>query len=110
MELRLTEAVQTLRDELTEAIKQAEDADLAFDVGPIGMEFEVAFRVDAKAKGKVAAWIVSGEAEAGAGRTHSHRVSFTLTPRSNTSPNGDVSINSTRQHADPGDRSGRIGR
>ncbi|CAL9328293.1 hypothetical protein SUDANB121_00028 [Nocardiopsis dassonvillei] len=112
MELRLTDAIRTLREELTEAVEEAEaqSSDITFDLGPIGMEFEVAFRADAKAKGKIAAWIASGEVEGSAGRTRTHRVSFTLTPRSKSSPNGDVSINSTHQNTGPGGRSGHIGR
>ncbi|WP_017573781.1 trypco2 family protein [Nocardiopsis halotolerans] len=111
MDLRLTDAVQTLRDELTEAVKEAEteNPDITFDVGPVQMEFEVQFRFDGKAKSKVAAWIVSGEAEAGMSRIRTHRVSFTLTPRNSNHPQEKVSVSSGQQHdAGPGDRSGRI--
>ncbi len=111
MELRLTDAVQTLREELTEAVQQAEadNPDVTFDVGPIQMEFEVQFRYDGKAKGKVAAWILSGEVETGASRTRTHKVSFTLTPHNSNHPQGKVSISSGQQHdTGPGDRTGRI--
>ncbi|OLT30715.1 hypothetical protein BJF83_24590 [Nocardiopsis sp. CNR-923] len=112
MELRLTDAVRTLREELTEAVAEAEahNPDLTFDVGPVTMDFEVQFRADAKAKGKLSAWIASGEVEAGASRARTHRVSFTLTPRHKNTPNGDVSITSTNQATGTGDRSGHIGR
>ncbi|WP_304454576.1 trypco2 family protein [Nocardiopsis sp. YSL2] len=105
MELRLTDAVRTLREELTEAVEEAEaqSPDMTFTVGPVQMDFEVQFRVDGKAKGKLSAWIASGEIEAGASRTRTHRVSFTLTPRPKDTPDGDVSITSTAQttHAAP---------
>lgn len=105
MELRLTDAVRTLREELTESVEEAEaqSPDITFTVGPIQMDFEVQFRVDGKAKGKLSAWIASGEIEAGASRARTHRVSFTLTPRPKDSPNGDVSITSSQEntHAAP---------
>ena len=100
MELRLADAVRTLREELDQAAAQAEGQGLTFTVGPIQMEFEVQFQVDARAKGGFAAWIVTGEAEAGAGRTSTHKVSFTLTPREASRPNGDVSIGSTHHGAE----------
>nr|WP_237683548.1 trypco2 family protein [Nocardiopsis sinuspersici] len=101
--MRLTDAVRTLRDELTEAVEEAETQapDITFTVGPIQMEFEVQFRADAKAKGGFSAWIATGSLEAGAGRTSTHRVAFTLTPHNAAHSDGDVSISSTRQ--DTGD-------
>jgi hypothetical protein len=100
VELRLTDAVRTLREELTEAVEEAEAQapDITFTVGPIQMDFEVQFRVDGKGKGKLSAWIASGEIEAGASRARTHRVSFTLTPHPKDTPNGDVSITSTRNN------------
>lgn len=98
MEIRLSDAVQTLRDELDQAAEQARDQGLTFKVGPIQMEFEVQFRADAKAKGGLSAWIATGEVEAGAGRTNTNKVAFTLTPHNAAQPDGDVSINSTRRH------------
>ncbi|WP_130397897.1 trypco2 family protein [Nocardiopsis sp. LDBS0036] len=99
MELRLTDAVRTLREDLTKAVEEAEahSPDITFKVGPIQMDFEVQFRADAKAKAGFSAWIATGSAEAGAGRTKTHKVAFTLTPHNATHPGGDVSINSTRQ-------------
>ncbi|MEU3017467.1 trypco2 family protein [Nocardiopsis sp. NPDC007018] len=98
MELRLADAVQTLRGELNQAAEQAKDQDLTFRVGPIQMEFEVQFRADAKARGGFSAWITTGEVEAGAGRTSTHKVAFTLTPHNAEHPTGDVSINSSREN------------
>ncbi|WP_026117029.1 trypco2 family protein [Nocardiopsis valliformis] len=101
MELRLSDAVQTLRDELNQAAEQAKDQDLTFRVGPIQMEFEIQFRADAKAKAGFAAWIATGEVEAGAGRTSTHKVAFTLAPHNADHPTGDVAINSAREHSNP---------
>lgn len=101
MELRLADAVQTLRDELNQAAAQASDQGLTFKVGPIQMEFEVQFRADAKAKGGFSAWIATGEVEAGAGHTSTNKVTFTLTPHNADHPTGDVAINSTRHDAEP---------
>lgn len=96
MELRLADAVQTLRNELNQAAEQAQDQNLTFRVGPIQMEFEVQFRADAKAQGGFSAWIVTGQVEAGGGRTSTHKVAFSLTPHDSAHPDGDVAINSAR--------------
>lgn len=98
MELRLADAVQTLRDELNQAAEQASEQGLTFKVGPIQMEFEVQFRADAKAKGGFSAWIATGEVEAGAGHTSTNKVTFTLIPHNTDHPTGDVSINSSREN------------
>ncbi|MFL1432040.1 MULTISPECIES: trypco2 family protein [unclassified Nocardiopsis] len=109
MDIPLTTAVQTLREELLEAAKQGEGAEITFEVGPIEMEFEVEFRKDVRAKTGFAAWIATAEAEAGVERGRTQRVAFTLTPR--TRDGKDVSIKGGRQiETDPEAFSGHLGR
>jgi hypothetical protein len=81
VEIELADAVAALRDELLVAAGRGADKEIAFAVGPIEMEFAVELRADAKAKAGFKAWVVSGEAEAGAGRTRTHRVTITLAPK-----------------------------
>ncbi|MGK5534047.1 trypco2 family protein [Streptomyces sp. URMC 129] len=80
-ELDLAHAVQGVRDELLRAAAQGAGSDVAFEVGPIEMEFSVELRKDARVRGGIRALVISAETEAGAGRARTHRVSVTLTPR-----------------------------
>ncbi|WP_405009353.1 trypco2 family protein [Kitasatospora sp. NBC_01539] len=100
MRIGLADAVAAVRDELMEAATRGEGRALAFDVGPVEMEFEIELRAEAKAGGKFRAWVVSGEAEAGVSRGSTHRVSFTLTPRTRDAvpAPGSFSINDRRDH------------
>ena len=96
----LQTAVRALRDQLMVAAAEGVDQPVRFEVGPIEMEFLVELRRDAKVRGGVRALLASAEGEAAAGRTRTHRVSFTLTPKDATG--GSLQISST----DEGDASG----
>jgi hypothetical protein len=63
------------------AAAQGAGSDVTFQVGPIQMEFAVELRKDARARGGIKALVVSAETEGAAGRTRTHRISFTLEPR-----------------------------
>ncbi|MCX4765074.1 hypothetical protein OG562_29695 [Streptomyces sp. NBC_01275] len=80
-ELELADAVQLVRDELLRASAAAADEDLRFEVGPIGMEFTVELRRDVTVKTGFRAWVVSGDVEGKGGRTRTHKVSLSLTPK-----------------------------
>ncbi|WP_369042056.1 trypco2 family protein [Streptomyces sp. Midd1] len=81
MEIELADAVAALRDELLEAAARGAGQNLAFQVGPVEMEFAVELRADAKVKAGFKAWVVSAEAEAGVARGRTHRVKIALTPK-----------------------------
>lgn len=81
VEIELADAVVALRDELLSAAARGARQEIAFAVGPIEMEFVVELRADAKAKAGFKAWVVSAGAEVGAGRTRTHRVTISLTPK-----------------------------
>ncbi|WP_031515230.1 trypco2 family protein [Streptomyces sp. NRRL F-5123] len=81
MEIELADAVAELRDELTRAVARGAGQDITFQVGPIELEFTVELRADARARAGFKAWVVSGDAEAGSGRTRTHRVRLTLQPQ-----------------------------
>ncbi|MEH6373147.1 trypco2 family protein [Streptomyces sp. KLMMK] len=79
-DMELAEAVQAVRDELMSAAAQGAGSDVTFKVGPIALEFTVELRKDARARGGIRAFVVSGETDAGVSRTRTHRVSLTLEP------------------------------
>ncbi|WP_432523004.1 trypco2 family protein [Kineococcus sp. SYSU DK006] len=82
MEIELADAVAAIRDELLTAAGRAAGQEIAFAVGPIEMEFGVELRADAKVKAGFKAWVLASiEGEAGVGRTGTHRVTVTLTPK-----------------------------
>ncbi|MGW2397444.1 trypco2 family protein [Kitasatospora sp. NPDC001664] len=102
------DAVAAVRDELIAAAgRGGNHPEVVFAVGPVEMEFEVELRVDAKAKAGFKLWAVGAETEAGLSRGRTHRVSFTLTPRS--AHGGDLLVSGSAERPDgPGDVSGRI--
>jgi len=101
MEIELSDAVAALRDELLQAAAKGAGEGMQFVVGPIELSFEVELRRDAKAKAGFKAWVVTGDVEAGAGRTRKQRVTLTLTPQA--PGGGDVRVGSDRQQAGPGE-------
>ncbi|MDU0304875.1 MULTISPECIES: trypco2 family protein [unclassified Streptomyces] len=108
MDIPLVKAVAAVRDELIAAAALGGDhPDVVFAVGPVEMEFEVEMRADAKAKAGFRLWAVGAETEAGVSRGRTHRVSFTLTPRS--ARGGDLLVSGdSGRPSGPGDASGRI--
>ncbi|MEV6209705.1 trypco2 family protein [Kitasatospora sp. NPDC051914] len=93
MEIGLADAVDAVRKELMEAASRGEGQPLSFEVGPIEMEFEIELRAEAKGGAKFKAWVVSAETEAGVSRGRTHRVAFTLTPR--TGDNSSLVVSNT---------------
>lgn len=109
LELELADAVASLRDELVQAVTRGAGQDLAFQVGPVELEFSVELRQDARAKAGFKAWVVSGDAEAGAARGRTHRVMVTLTPKSREGQEDILVVEKPRSvFRGPGDVSGRI--
>ncbi|WP_406368171.1 trypco2 family protein [Streptomyces sp. NBC_01546] len=108
LDIPLADAVAAVRDELlTAAARAGENPQVVFAVGPVEMEFEVELRADAKAKAGFKLWAVGAETEAGVSRARTHRVSFTLTPK--TASGEDVLVHATQpRQSGPGDTSQRI--
>ncbi len=80
--VELADAVEAVRDGLIEAATRGTDAPLRFELGEIQMEFTVEVRRDARARGGVKAWVVDTGAEAGLAQGRTHKVAFTLKPKS----------------------------
>lgn len=107
MDIELTDAVAALRDELLEAAARGADQNIAFQVGPVEMEFAVELRADGKGRFGFKAWVVSADVEAGVSRGRTQRVKLTLTP---TQPGGGPLLihGDPRRQPGPGNVSDRI--
>jgi NTP-dependent ternary system trypsin peptidase co-occuring protein len=79
-ELKLADAVATVRDELLEAASSAAGQEIRFEVRDVTMEFSVEMRKDAKAKLGFTAWVVTAGAGGGVARSDVHRVALSLRP------------------------------
>lgn len=76
----LPEAIQSLRAELSEAMKQGTGQELRFKVGPVELEFAVEVGREVGGSGGVKFWVVSLEAKGTVTTATTHRVKLTLTP------------------------------
>ncbi|MGN7200334.1 trypco2 family protein [Arthrobacter sp. SAFR-044] len=88
----LTSLVGALREELKQA-RESADPSMPFMVGPVSVEINVVVRYEAEAKfgAKLFAFLDAG-ISGKAGRDTGHKVSFVLTPRDPSRPDGDVVI------------------
>jgi hypothetical protein len=77
----LADAVAAVRDQLMEAAARGVGERIAFEVGPIQLEFTVELRKDASAKAGVRAWVFTADASVAASAVRTHKVSLTLTPK-----------------------------
>ncbi|MCX5387987.1 trypco2 family protein [Streptomyces sp. NBC_00083] len=84
--IELADAIESVRDQLTEAAARATGEPLVFELGAIHMEFTLELRKEVKGGAKVRAWVVDAGADAGRITGRTHKVSFTLTPH--TAPDG----------------------
>jgi hypothetical protein len=77
----LADAVRELRRELTEALAEAEDKPVRFELGPVEMEFLLELGKSGEGNAGVRFWVVSlgGKGSVTAGSTH--RVKLSLTPK-----------------------------
>lgn len=79
--IELADAVDSVRNQLIEAASRATGRPLSFELGPVQMEFTLELRKEHKAGGKVKAWVVEAGTDTARTSGHTHKVSFTLTPR-----------------------------
>lgn len=109
VEIELSKAVESLRDELLEAAVEGASSQIAFEVGSIELEFTVQLKIDANVKAGFKAWAISADAGAGVSRASTHIVRVTVTPK--LRDGGDLLITgSSWQPTEPGDVSGHLGR
>lgn len=91
----LTSLVGALREEFKQARENA-DPSMPFVVGPVNVEVNVVVRYEAEAKfgAKLFAFLDAGIGGK-AGRDTVHKVTFSLTPRDLSRPDGDMVIHDT---------------
>ncbi|MDJ0704779.1 MAG: hypothetical protein QNJ46_15965 [Leptolyngbyaceae cyanobacterium MO_188.B28] len=95
----IARAIQSLRQELSQAIAEGEGKDLRFELGPVELEFQVEVSWEAGGTvggeggikfGIVSLGEVSAEAEARRSRGTTHTIKLTLNPV--TSEDGNVKV------------------
>jgi hypothetical protein len=84
--VELTAAIQQIRAQLTDAMKQGKGTLLAFRPGPVELEFEVAFSAKGGGEFGVKAYVLSIGAKGEMSKEVTNRVKISLTP---VSPTGD---------------------
>jgi Trypsin-co-occurring domain 2 len=78
--VRLSDAIAEVRRELSLAIEEGTDSDVAFRAGPVELEFDVAFASTSGADASVRVWVVSLGAKRETRRSATNRLKVTLTP------------------------------
>jgi hypothetical protein len=76
----LAEAVEQVRAELEEAIKRGADSAVAFEAGPVEIEFDVAFTASGGGDASFRVWVVNVAARGDVARTSSNRLKIVLQP------------------------------
>ena len=76
----LAEAVEQVRVELEDAIKRGEGSSVAFETGPVEMEFNVAFTAAGGGAASFRVWVVNVAARGDVSRTSSNRLKIVLQP------------------------------
>ncbi|MBR9910023.1 MAG: hypothetical protein GYB33_06670 [Gammaproteobacteria bacterium] len=76
----LAEAIQNLREQLSEAVKASANSELRFNLGPIEMELQVVASREAGAKGGVKWLLFEAGADAKLGATQTQTLKLVLQP------------------------------
>lgn len=76
----LSDAIDQVRAELEQAIKDGEHSEVAFRAGPVELEFEVAFTRNGSIDGGFQLSVLSFGAKRERSSTATHRVKVVLTP------------------------------
>jgi hypothetical protein len=79
--IELHDLIRDLRSELEEAMADAPDEGLQFELGPIELEVSVGVERSGGAKAKVRFWVVDLESDGRLAGTSLQRVKLSLTPR-----------------------------
>ena len=76
--IRLSDAIENLREELVLAKKQGKDKDLQFDISAIELELEVVIEKETGTGGKINYWIFQAGVDAKASKANTHKLKLTL--------------------------------
>lgn len=82
----LSEAVNTIRDELDQLRREATSEGIRFGVDTVEVEFEVAVTRNGGVDGKVRVWVVEAGVNASLEKITTHRVKVALAPGTEDGP------------------------
>lgn len=77
----LAEAVEAVRSELMRAKELGEGSPLAFEVGPVEMQFTVALTREGKTNAGVKVWVLEAGASGTLTGQRTHQIKITLNPK-----------------------------
>ncbi|MGO8893682.1 MAG: trypco2 family protein [Streptosporangiaceae bacterium] len=100
MAVELSELIGQLRAELTTAMRDGEDADLQFEVGPVELELTIAIEKEAKPGAKVRFWVVELGADVKAASNTTQRIKLTLDPRRTDEPGRRLQISGAEEEGE----------
>jgi hypothetical protein len=76
----LKEAIEVLRQELSESILAAADEELRFEVGQITVEMQLAVERKAEGKAGIKFWVLEFGGQGSHGTTETHKITIPLKP------------------------------
>jgi hypothetical protein len=76
----LANAIRALREELAQAVREGQDEEVRFRVGPVDLEFQVEISKEASGKAGVAFWVVSVGGGGGRSSSTANTVKINLQP------------------------------
>lgn len=79
--VELEKVISQLRQELSAAMREGEDEDLRFELGPVQLKLTVAVSKEAGANAKVQFWVVGLGADGKVASQATQRITLTLDPR-----------------------------
>jgi hypothetical protein len=80
-DLPLTEVVESVREQLTELMRESADKELLFEVGHVELSLGVEVSRSAGASGKAKFWVVEAGVDGTVGRKATHTVKVRLEPK-----------------------------
>jgi hypothetical protein len=92
VEIPLASAIKALRRELVAAVKEANDQEVRFALGPIELEFQVEVSREAGGEAGVKFWVVSLGAKGSRMSGTTHTVRLSLSPVRASEAGGDVPL------------------
>ncbi|WP_169983557.1 trypco2 family protein [Microbispora sp. H10836] len=79
--MRLSEAINAVRNELLEARRLGEGTEMPFDVGDIEIEFSFTLTREKSAKGGIKVWVLEAEGAGSRGSATVNKVTVNLSPK-----------------------------
>jgi Trypsin-co-occurring domain 2 len=76
----LAEAIRALREELAQAVREGQDEEVRFQVGPVDLEFQVEISKEASGRAGIAFWLITVGGGSSRSSTTAHTVKINLQP------------------------------